>query len=324
MRKAKLGGWVAAFWIVNVLCIAVVGVIVAVNWDNLPFSSAAAAPLPTLMEIPTHTLMPTVVVPTSTITPSPTRKPTITPYVYITDTFTPPPWMQGPIIIGYSVGARPLEVYRFGDGPIHRMIVAGIHGGNEYNTIDLADELINYLRDHEEAIPDTVTLYILRNLNPDGEARGHDATGRTNDNDVDLNRNFPANWQQDWNRDGCWTTLPVTGGEYAASEPETVSLMIFVQQHKIDALISYHSAALGIFPGGIPPDKYSIKLAEALAKVSDYPYPPLDTGCDYTGTLADWASSQNIAAVDLELTNHHDTDFEENLKVLKAFLNWKR
>jgi predicted deacylase len=324
MRKTKLGGWVAAFWIINLLCLAGVGIGLAVYWDKTPFSAAAAAPLPTLMQIPTETSTPTLEIPTNTVTPSPTRKPTITPYIYITETFTPPPWMQGPIIIGYSVGVRPLEVYRFGDGPTQRMIVAGIHGGNEYNTIALADELINYLRDHPEAIPEKVTLYILRNLNPDGEARGHDETGRTNNNGVDLNRNFPSNWKQEWDRDGCWTKLPVTSGAYAASEPETVSLMIFIQLHKIDALISYHSAALGIFPGGLPPDKYSIRLAEKLADVSDYSYPPLDTGCEYTGTLADWASDHNIAAVDLELTNHRDTDFEENLKVLKAFLNWKR
>jgi hypothetical protein len=100
--------------------------------------------------------------------------------------------------------------------------------------------------------------------------------------------------------------------------------MIFIQQHKIDGLISYHSAALGIFPGGSPPDKFSVRLAEALSGVSDYSYPPLDTGCEYTGNLVDWASSKNIAAVDLELTNHRDTDFDQNLKVLKAFLNWKR
>jgi hypothetical protein len=141
---------------------------------------------------------------------------------------------------------------------------------------------------------------------------------------VDLNRNFPANWQAEWDRDGCWVLLPTTAGDYAASEPETVALMIFIQQHKIDALISYHSAALGIFPGGLPPDKYSVKLAKALARVSSYPYPPVDTGCTYTGTLSDWASSIGIASVDLELTDHTHTDFDENLLVLDAFLDWRR
>jgi predicted deacylase len=204
------------------------------------------------------------------------------------------------------------------------MIVSGIHGGNEWNTISLADELIAHLHEHPETIPENTTLYILRNLNPDGEARAHGPEGRTNDHGVDLNRNFPANWQAEWDDDGCWTLLPVTSGTYAGSEPETVALMIFIQQRKIDALISYHSAALGIFPGGNPPDEASTSLALRLADVTDYSYPPVDTGCVYTGNLADWASSKGIAAVDLELSNHKDTDFQDNLLILKAFLNWKR
>jgi hypothetical protein len=87
-------------------------------------------------------------------------------------------------------------------------------------------------------------------------------------------------------------------------------------------LINYHSAALGIFPGGQPPDEASISLAEAVAAVSDYPYPPVETGCVYTGQLIDWASDQGIAAIDIELTNHQDTDLWMNLRVLEAFLSW--
>jgi hypothetical protein len=43
----------------------------------------------------------------------------------------------------------------------------------------------------------------------------------------------------------------------------------------------------------------------------------------YTGTLADWASASGIAALDVELTNHEDTDLEQNLGVLAAFLAWQ-
>lgn len=243
--------------------------------------------------------------------------------------------------MGYSVSGRPLEVYQFGDGPIERMIVAGIHGGNEWNTIALADELTIYLNDHPETIPIDKTLFIpeltvsgiiLRNLNPDGEARAHSVDGRVNDHGVDLNRNWPDFWQPDWSRDGCWDYRPVTAGTYPASEPETVSLMNFISFHNIDALISYpgegslrgyHSAALGVFPGGRPPDPASISLAEAASAVSRYEYPPINTGCDITGNLTDWASAQGIAAIDIELTNHRDTDFEQNLAVLRTFLNWK-
>ncbi len=227
------------------------------------------------------------------------------------------------ICIGYSVEGRPLEVYQFGTGASARMIVAGIHGGYEWNTIALAEELIVYLADHSEIIPDTTTLYILRSLNPDGEARPRGPTGRPNAHGVDLNRNWPINWRPQWPRQGCWNLLPTTGGPYPTSEPETEALLDFLTYNPIEALISYHSAALGIFPGGTPPDAESIDLAETLSAVSPYPYPPIDTGCLYTGMLVDYASAAGIAAVDLELQTHWDTDFEVNLEVLQALLAWE-
>ena len=229
-----------------------------------------------------------------------------------------------PITIGYSVAGRPLEVYQFGIGSVERMIIAGIHGGNEWNTIVLADELITFLQEHDETIPVDKTLFILRNLNPDGEARAHTVDGRANDHGVDLNHNWPLFWQPDWRRDDCWNYRPLTAGAYPASEPETASLMNFISLHKIDALISYHSAALGIFPGGRPPDPASISLAKAAAAVSGYEYPPVNTDCDFTGNLADWASAQNIAAIDIELTNHTDSEFDRNFGVLITLLNWKK
>jgi len=139
-----------------------------------------------------------------------------------------------------------------------------------------------------------------------------------------LNRNFPtSNWIPDWKRDGCWIYRPTTGGAYGGSEPETRTVMSFISSHPIQAMISYHSAALGVFPGGVPWEDPSIQLAKALAKATKYPYPPLDTGCEYTGTLADWAVENGVgAAVDMELTNHQDTDFAQNLKALNVLINF--
>jgi hypothetical protein len=146
-----------------------------------------------------------------------------------------------------------------------------------------------------------------------------------NDNGVDLNRNWPYHWQADWPRDGCWIWRPVTGGTSGGSEPEVKNVIAYIDKIKPTALISYHSAALGIFPGGRPDFTPSISLAKAVALVSDYSYPPLDTGCDYTGNLTDWAANTRaIPSIDIELTNHSDTDFDQNLRVLQAFLDWKK
>lgn len=265
---------------------------------------------------------PAVVLPPAwTPTPSATR--TVPPTTLPTATSTLPPPATGARIIGHSLAGQPLEVYQFGTGARVRMIVAGIHGGYEWNTIALADQLIASLDRHPDRVPPEVTLFILRSLNPDGELRAHGVAGRANGAGVDLNRNWPVHWQPDWPRAGCWTYLPITGGSYPTSEPETRALMRFVLDNKVQALISYHSAALGIFPGGEPSDPLSLSLAETVAAVTNYPYPPFDTGCLYTGTLADWASASGIAALDVELTNHEDTDLEQNLDVLAAFLAWR-
>lgn len=269
-------------------------------------------------------------------TPSPTARPwifylpSVTPNPLTTpieDYYTPTPFVlpQGPrpIIIGYSISGRPLEVYKFGQGERQVMIAAGIHGGYEWNTIALADELIIYINDHPEIVPSDATLFILRNINPDGDARAHTIEGRVNDHGVDLNRNFPENWQAVWDRDGCWDLAPTTGGSGPGSERETKAVMNFLSSRRVQALISYHSAALGVFPGGEPWKAESIAFAKALSKVTGYPYPPIDTGCYYTGTLADYAVSLGAAAVDMELRNHRDTDFSQNLKALKVLLDWK-
>ena len=229
---------------------------------------------------------------------------------------------QRPEIIGVSAEGRSLEVYTFGDGTQQRLIVAGIHGGDESNTITLANQLIRHLNQSPSLIPDDMTLYILPNLNPDGEARAHNKYGRLNYNGVDLNRNFPINWKEDWDRDGCWNYLPTSGGTGPASELETQALMNFINSHSIQVLISYHSAALGVFPGGFPWEEDSSRLAQSIADVTSYSFPPIDTGCTYSGTLADYAVSVGIAAVDLELTNHFDTDFDQNLQVLDVLLNF--
>ena len=320
---AKLRRFVVGFWVIDIL----VGLLVLAAWFyiNRAVKVFFISPMPTITSTFTlaasQTLLPTPTLPsTDTLTPSDTPTATQTP----TETLTAIPFSEGPITIGKSVKGLPLEVYRFGTGSTERLIVAGMHGGDEYNTVELAEQLMEYIGKYPEVIPSDVSLYILHDLNPDGVARALNYLGRANANGVDLNRNWPANWQKDWPRVGCWTTTFVTGGTGPASEPETKALMAFIQSHHFDALINYHSAALGIFPGGIPISDSSKSLAQAVADVTTYHYPALNTGCDYTGGMVDWTANQGIGSLDLELTNHTDTDFDMNLRVLNVFLNWKQ
>ncbi len=167
------------------------------------------------------------------------------------------------------------------------------------------------------------TLYILRSLNPDGETLGNVAEGRLNGNGVDLNRNFDVGWKAEWRSDGC-SSLPGTGGSGPGSEPETQALKDFLRSRDVEVLISYHSAYLGVFPSGDPPHPESARLAQAIHDISNYPYPPVRNGCEYTGTLVDWAASNGVhAAVDLELNSGVDTEFETNLRVLSLLLSFE-
>ena len=317
--SGKKNGWLVFIWGFNgLVLIAVFGYLVLSRTDLR--ASAAIEHIQTPRPIKSRTPPPT-----SHFLPTLTPNPLYTPPVFETPTPFVLAFGPRPARIGFSVAGRPIEVYTFGTGEQQYLIVAGIHGGYEGNTIALANELITYIIDHPDVIPGDVTLYIIRNMNPDGEARSDDVDGRVNDHGVDLNRNFPSdNWTADWDRDGCWIYRPTTGGEFGGSEPETRAVMSFIASHKIQALISYHSAALGVFPGGDPWEPASKRLAAALGRATGYSYPPVDTGCVYTGTLADWAVENGAgAAVDMELSTHKNTDFEKNLKALEVLLDFE-
>lgn len=305
----------------NVLAVAALFVIGTLYVTRQPTEAAAIPPLP---------LKGT---PRPTYTPAPTSYylPTVTPNISATlveDYSSPTPFVlpdgPAPGVIGYSVEDRPINVYKFGQGETNYLIVAGIHGGDEGNTVDLANQLLVYLNGHPQTIPSGATLYIIPDMNPDAVARGRNAGARVNADGVDLNRNFPAwNWVPNWNHSNCWNDVPTTGGRSAGSEPETRAVVNFIAGHHIEALISYHAAALGIFPGGDPWQPASIKLAALLSGVTGYPYPPVDIGCTYTGTLADWAVEGGVkAAVDMELADHRNTDFAKNLAALHVLVTF--
>jgi hypothetical protein len=254
------------------------------------------------------------------ILPSPTLTPTSNQYLsnqVLSEKISP-------FSIGKSVMGAELWMYKFGNGAIEKLIVAGIHGGYEYNTTDLAVEMIAFIQSNPDIIPTDTTLYILPSFNPDGLNRSMGYAGRSNENNVDLNRNWDHNWKSNWDPAGCWAYLPITGGTFPFSEPETAALRDFIHSHSISAIISYHSAALGIFAGGAPAIDLSNALAETLAAVAPYPYPPIQTGCEVTGQFVDYAASYGIPAVDIELTNHKNSDFEINLPILMEFLAWSR
>ena len=253
---------------------------------------------------------------TSTLTPSP--EPTLTP------TATPlPSFFEGPIEYGRSVNNLPLSAYRLGYGESARVIIGGIHGGYEWNTIELISDTLKYYQEHSEEIPANVTLYIIPNMNPDGYAADTSAEiGRMNGNLVDLNRN----WDYQWQVTATHGTRPVKAGIGPFSEPETAATRDFILNHNIELAIFYHSAMGVVFSGAEREKCATFELAEMLSKITGYPHQTEGIhGQITTGDAIDYLSDIGIAAAEVELTTHNSTNEQEwqrNLAGIQSFLNW--
>lgn len=273
---------------------------------------ASATPLPTWV-----LLEPTVeMVPTEPATPSPTLPPpTIPP--------TPLPFFSGPFTYGLSFGGRSLIAYRLGTGPSVRAIVGGIHGGYEWNTVELVSDTLHYLQENPQEIPDAVTLLVIPCANPDGYYAGTDAVvARMNGNGVDLNRNWGYNWQPT----ATHGTRPVSAGSGEFSEPETASLRNLLEENEVEAVIFYHSAMGKIFSGADRMSSATFELAEEMAQATGYPHAPEGIpGQITTGDAIDYLSTRGIAGVEIELLTHDavdDAEWQRNLQGLWAFLHW--
>ncbi|MBN1887811.1 MAG: peptidoglycan DD-metalloendopeptidase family protein [Thermoflexales bacterium] len=245
------------------------------------------------------------------------RRGEVWPYVYLqawaagqdrTPILPIPPWFEGPLVFGRSAGNRSLVAYRLGQGPQAKAIIGGIHGGYEWNTTELVSHMLAYLKTRPELVPDTITLYLIPTLNPDGAGIGQGVEARFNANGVDLNRN----WDVGWEADAVHGKTPVNPGPRPFSEPETCALRDWLIEHHIQALISYHSKKGEIY--GNP------ALGEALSRATGYPYQPDGVGYPTGGDLVAWCAAHGIAAVDIELTDHTQIEWERNRRGLLTFV----
>jgi hypothetical protein len=200
------------------------------------------------------------------------------------------------------------------------MLVGGIHGGYELNTVILVNELLDQLAAAPELIPPELTLYIVPCANPDGAVGGTDRMeGRFNGNGVDLNRNWDYRWQP-MSTHGQW---PVSGGSAPFSEPESVGLRDLILEEQVEAVIIYHSAMAAVFQGVGTTTSDTVELALLIVEVTGYRYAPTEVNYPpTTGNAIDWLTLHGITTVEIELTNHYDIDWDINWNALMAFLGW--
>ena len=114
-------------------------------------------------------------------------------------------------LLGHSVRGRPIMARAFGNPEGVPIVGVGVIHGNEESGVPIVAQL------KPMSPPSNVAMWLVDSVNPDGQA----AQTRGNVNGVDLNRNFPTNWQ------------PIArtnnySGTAAGSEPETRAMLAFL------------------------------------------------------------------------------------------------
>jgi murein tripeptide amidase MpaA len=154
-----------------------------------------------------------------------------------------------------------------GDGRVLMMRVPDPHGGYKKSPLDprlmVARDPGEFGGEYYRVMPEGTLLNydgLTVKVNPDAEG-------------LDLNRNFPAFWRQEFEQVGA--------GPYPTSEPEVRAMVDFVMAHpNIGAAISYHThSGVILRPFGtlsddemIPEDLWSYKrFSELGARLSGYP-----------------------------------------------------
>ncbi|MAT70766.1 MAG: hypothetical protein CMJ58_14725 [Planctomycetaceae bacterium] len=129
-------------------------------------------------------------------------------------------------VIGRSLSGKPIHCEVFGDGSDVLLILATIHG-NEAAGTPLVAEFSKWLAAHPEELEGR-RVAIIPVANPDGMAKNQ----RFNDNEVDLNRNFPA---------GNFGDADVKPhGDTPLSEPESRAIMRALCQYFPNRVVSIH------------------------------------------------------------------------------------
>jgi murein tripeptide amidase MpaA len=242
-----------------------------------------------------------------------------------------------PVVLGYSVLNRPIELYTFGSGPDTLIFIGGLHGGYEWNSTVLAYEFITYFTDEPAAVPESLTVHIIPAANPDGIFAVTGKSGpitaedvivadtfpaRFNSNGVDLNRN----WGCEWASSAVWWDDTISGGPAPYSEIENKILLAFIESREagLKGVVFWHSSAFLVSPGqcGETVHQPSVDIAAVYAQAARYPVGSFEA-YPITGEASDSLAEMGIPAFSVELSSHEAIDWVRNrdgMLALFAFL----
>ena len=239
-------------------------------------------------------------------------------------------------VLGTSAGGEVITAYHFGTGETELLFIGGIHGGYSWNTSLLAFELIDWLEENQDKVPENVKVTIIPVLNPDGlkvvtgttglfKASAVNTeetvrvTGRFNANEVDIKRNFDCEWESV----GTWQNRSVSGGDTPFSEPESAAVRAYEKANNPAAAVTWYSAAGGVYSSscnnGISTE--TRELTNLFADAAGYTAHEEFDYYQITGDMVNWFAGQKIPAISVLLTNHTDTEFSKNVAGLEAMLS---
>ena len=255
-------------------------------------------------------------------------------------------------VAGHSVKGSPIPLVKLGKGDRKALITAGIHA-REYLTTAFA---MRCIEEYAEAyysktgkygsydmveMLDEYTLYIVPMMNPDGldivtngkktlyDKSLKDENYKRNANGVNLNRNFPFEW------DKITTGHNVNDeeayrGKTAASEPETQAMMTLCEIHDFEWMYSMHLYGNNIYwrdkvNGVIPGDE---ALVNKLSKACGFIASPSTTDVNgYGGGFENWfRQTYNRPGFCVELVplNQNYRYEIERTKDFNTLTNWSK
>jgi hypothetical protein len=249
---------------------------------------------------------------------------------------TPAAENNGQTVIGKSVDGRDITAYNFGSGDKEILLVGGIHGGYSWNTALLAYQIIDYLKANPGAVPSGIKVTVIPVLNPDGLAKvvsitgpfaatdvassqTAQASGRFNAHTVDLNRNFDCGWKAS----AVWQNKAENPGANAFSEPESIAIQNYAQNHKLAAVIGWYAAGGGVYVSEC--DEKMLPESEVImnlyARNAGYSSNEDFKAYSVSGDMTDWFSKNDVPAIGVLLTTHTDTELSKNEAGLKAIFD---
>ncbi len=174
--------------------------------------------------------------------------------------------------IGESVEGRAIQARTVGHGPLRVFVIGSIHG-DEREGRRLVDSLAIMFRDPSYA--SKATIYMVRDANPDGSARG----SRRNARGVDLNRNWPAS---------NFKASPARGSA-PLSEPEVRVVADAMTKFDPDLVVVFHSTYRGPFCNYDGPAQRHAKAFVSGASRADRRWRIVpDMGYPTPGSLGSW------------------------------------